>query len=147
VHVKEGISFNSQGCLKQISTCWKGLFIYFLVDQESTRDQTLSIQKLPTELLLYPSQFRNCSMHQIKWSITFHSQGFLVQITTCWKALFIYFQVHQESMTETKRGIQKLPREFRSPLELLSIPLFKQLAATKELGFLFDVSLDFATSL
>jgi hypothetical protein len=50
-------------------------------------------------------------------------------------------------MTETKRGIQKLSREFRSPLELLSIPLFKQLAATKELGFLFDVSLAFATSL
>jgi hypothetical protein len=147
VDVKEGISFNSQGCLKQISTCWKGLFVYFLVDQESTRDQTLSVQKLPSELLLYPSQFRNCSMHQIKWSITFHSQGCLVQITTCWKALFVYFQVHQESMTETKRGVQKLPREFRSPLELLSIPLFKQLAATKELGFLFDVSLAFATSL
>jgi hypothetical protein len=50
-------------------------------------------------------------------------------------------------MTETKRVVQKLAREFRSPLELLSIPLFKQLAATKELGFLFDVCLAFATSL
>jgi hypothetical protein len=50
-------------------------------------------------------------------------------------------------MTETKRGIQKLPREFHFPPELLSIPLFKQLAATEELGFLFDVTLAFATSL
>jgi hypothetical protein len=114
---------------------------------QSTRDQTLSVQKLASELLLYPSQFRNCSMHQIKWSITFHSQGCLVQITTCWKALFVYFQVHQESTTETKRGVQKLPREYRSLLKLLSIPLFKQLAATKELGYLFDVSLAFSTSL
>ena len=131
----------------QISTCWKALFVYFLVDQESTRDQTLSVQKLPSELLLYPSQFRNCSMHQIKWSITFHSQGCLVQITTCWKALFVYFLAAEESMGETKRHVQKLSRELRSPPELLSIPLFKQLAATKELGFLFDVSLAFATSL
>jgi hypothetical protein len=50
-------------------------------------------------------------------------------------------------MIENKRVIQKLPREFRSPQELLSIHLFKQLATTKELGFLFDVSLAFATSL
>jgi hypothetical protein len=70
-----------------------------------------------------------------------------VQITICWKALFVYFLVHQESMIENKRVIQKLPREFRSPQELLSIHLFKQLATTKELGFLFDVSLAFATSL
>jgi hypothetical protein len=70
-----------------------------------------------------------------------------VQISTCWKALFVYFLVHQASMTETKRGIQKLPREFHFPPELLSIPLFKQLAATEELGFLFDVTLAFATSL
>jgi hypothetical protein len=33
------------------------------------------------------------------------------------------------------------------PELLLSIPLFKQLATTKELVFLFDVSLAFATSL
>jgi hypothetical protein len=70
-----------------------------------------------------------------------------VQITICRKALLVYFLVHQEPMTETKRGVQKLPREFRSPLELLSISLFKQLAATKELGFLFDISLAFTTSL
>jgi hypothetical protein len=73
VHVKEGISFNSQGCLKKISTCWKGLFIYFLLDQASTRDHTLSVQKLPSEILLYPSRFCNCNMHQIKWSISFNS--------------------------------------------------------------------------
>jgi hypothetical protein len=133
----------------QISTCWKGLFVYFLVDQELRRERIQGVQERPRQLhgSTSPSQFRNCSMHQIKWSITFHSQCCLVQITTCWKALFVYFQVHQESMTETKRGVQKLPREFRSPLELLSIPLFKQLAATKELWFLFDVSLAFATSL
>jgi hypothetical protein len=50
-------------------------------------------------------------------------------------------------MRETKRGIQKLVRELRSPQELFSIPLFKQLAATKELRFLFVASLAFATSL
>jgi hypothetical protein len=50
-------------------------------------------------------------------------------------------------MRETKQGDQKPPRELHSPPELLSIPLFKQLAATKELGFLFDVSLAFSTSL
>jgi hypothetical protein len=50
-------------------------------------------------------------------------------------------------MGETKRHVQKLSREIRSPPELLSNPLFKQLAPTKELGFLFDVSLAFATFL
>jgi hypothetical protein len=70
-----------------------------------------------------------------------------VQISTCWKALFVYFLVDEESMRETKRDIQKLLRERRSPPKLLSIPLFKQLAATKEHGFLFDVSLAFSTSL
>jgi hypothetical protein len=90
---------------------------------------------------------RNCSKHHIKWSIPFISQGCLVQISSCWKALFVYFLEDEESMGETKRHIQKLSRELHSPPELLSIPLFKQLAATKELGFLFDVCLAFATSL
>jgi hypothetical protein len=111
-------------------------------------DQTRGIHEWPRDFVTPSSEgIRNCSKHNTKWSITFNSQGCLVQITTCWKALFVYFLVHQESMTETKRGVQKLPREFRSPPELLSIPLFKQLAATKELEFLFDVRLAFATSL
>jgi hypothetical protein len=38
VQVEEGISFNSQGQLMQISTCWKALFVYFLAEQESIRD-------------------------------------------------------------------------------------------------------------
>jgi hypothetical protein len=50
-------------------------------------------------------------------------------------------------MRDTNLGVRELSRELRSPPELFYIPLFKQLAATKELGVLFDVSLVFATSL
>jgi hypothetical protein len=114
----------------QISTCWKALFVYFLVEQESIRDTKRDVQKLPRELHDSTSlrEFRNCSKHQIKWSISFNSYGCLVQISTCWKSLFVYFLVDEESMREIKRDVQKLPRELCSPPELLSIPLFKQLA-------------------
>jgi hypothetical protein len=72
-----------------------------------------------------------------------------MQISIGWKALFVFFLEDQESMRDTKQGIQELAREFCYSTRTLvfSIPLFKKLAATKELGFLFDVSLAFATSL
>jgi hypothetical protein len=46
-----------------------------------------------------------------------------VQISICWKVLFVYFLEDEESMGETKRHVQKLSRELRSPPDLLSIPL------------------------
>jgi hypothetical protein len=44
-----------------------------------------------------------------------------MQISTYWKALFIYFLVDQESMGDPNRGIQELPREVR---DSTSIPSF-----------------------
>ena len=122
----------------QISTCWKGVFVYFLLDQESMRDHTRDIQKRLRQLRdsTILRGFRSCNKYKFKWGISFNSQGCLMQIITCWKNIFVYFLMDQESMRDHKQGVQERPRELHDSIELrFSMLLSKHLVATKELGF------------
>jgi hypothetical protein len=65
--------------------------------------------------------------------VVFHTK------TTCLipsKGLFVYFLVDQESMRDHNRNVQEPTRELcDSTIIPFSMPLFKQLASTKKLGF------------
>jgi hypothetical protein len=59
-----------------------------------------------------------------------------MQIITCWKNIFVYFLMDQESMRDHNQGVQERPRELHDSIELrFSMLLSKHLVATKELGF------------